>query len=114
MKKTLALVFVAAVALGFFAVVGAQTPGPPKTYTCSWNHDGVGVDSFAVLVDGAVATTTIACSGSGPERLCSTPLTMTTNVSHVVLVKAVNAFGEAAAPPFPAAPPKPPAGVGVK
>lgn len=118
MKQTLALVFVVAVALGFFAVVGAQTPGPPRTYTCYWTHDGTNADdSYRILVDGVAAVATVplsACTVAGAVRSCTSPLTMTTNVSHVVSVQALNIFGEASAPPFAADPPKPPAGVGVK
>lgn len=118
MKKTLALVFVVAVALGFFAVVGAQTPGPPRTYTCYWTHDGANADdSYRILVDGVAAVASVplsACTVVNTTRSCTSPLTMTTNVSHVVTVQALNIFGEASAPPFAADPPKSPAGVGVK
>jgi hypothetical protein len=110
----------AVVALVFLTLSGlwAQTPGPPRTYTCYWTHDGTNADDrYRILVDGVVAVDTVplsACSVAGTVRSCTSPLTMTTNVNHVVTVQAVNIFGEASAPPFAANPPKSPAGVGVK
>lgn len=109
----LALVF-----LAFWPVLRAQTPGPPRTYTCYWTHDGTNADDrYRILVDGVVAVDSVAlsaCAVAGTVRTCQSPLTMTTNVNHVVTVQALNIFGEASAPPFAANPPKPPAGVGVK
>jgi hypothetical protein len=96
------------------AVVHHAQSQTPRTYTCTWNHDGVGVEAFVVLVDGAAAPTTVTCNGAGPTRLCSTPLTMAASVPHTIIVKAVGAFGEAASDPFVAAPPSKPAGVLVK
>jgi hypothetical protein len=108
MRRVLVVsVFLLAVLLGFGLSLTAQ-PGPPKTYTCQWDHDGVGTDSYAIVVDGVVATTMLnsaaICPAATP-RVCSSPLTMTTNVAHVVTVKALNAFGEATSDPFSAAPP---------
>jgi hypothetical protein len=96
----------------------AQTPGPPRTYTCYWTHDGTNADdSYRILVDGVATVQSVplsACTVVNTTRTCTSPLTMTTNVNHVVTVQALNIFGEASAPPFAANPPKPPAGVGVK
>ena len=96
----------------------AQTPGPPRTYKCYWTHEGTNADdNYRILVDGVVAVDTVplsACTVVNTTRSCTSPLTMTTNVDHVVTVQALNIFGEASAPPFAANPPKSPAGVGVK
>jgi hypothetical protein len=105
--KRLSVVLVVAVilALGAFAVVRAQAP---RTYTCLWNHDGVGTDTYQILVDGTVSVTVpndVAHCPAVTPRVCSSPLTMTTNVAHVVIIKAVNTFGEASSDPFAASPP---------
>lgn len=104
--------------LGFLTVGHAQTPGPPRTYTCYWTHDGTNADdSYRILVDGVAVVQSVplsACTVVNTTRTCTSPLTMTTNVNHVVTVMALNIFGEASAPPFAANPPKSPAGVGVK
>lgn len=96
--------------------VSAQ-PGPPRTYSCSWTHDSAGgaADTFELVVDGAVSATlpASACTGT-PVLACTSPLTMTTNVSHTVLVRAVNIFGQATSDPFSAAPPGRPAGVVIR
>lgn len=114
MKTMLAVVALALMVVGLSVVPMAQ-PGPPRTYTCLWTHDPAGgaAESFEILVDGAVAVTVVpatACSGT-PVLACTSPLTMTTNVNHVVIVKAINIFGDAASVPFTAAPPARPAGV---
>lgn len=110
-------VFLLAVALSFGLSLHGQ-PGPPRTYTCLWTHDPAGgaAESFQILVDGAVAVTVnpaTACSGT-PVLACTSPLTMTTQVSHTVIVQAVNLFGEANSVPFTAAPPGRPAGVTIR
>lgn len=96
--------------------VSAQ-PGPPRTYTCQWTHDSAGgaAETFQILVDGAVSATlpATACTGT-PILACASPLTMTTNVAHIVIVRAVNIFGEASADPFTAAPPSKPAAVVIR
>jgi hypothetical protein len=113
-----AAVLAVVTSLVWLVPVRAQTPGPPRTYTCYWTHDGTNADdSYRILVDGVVAVDSVAlsaCAVAGTVRTCQSPLTMTTNVNHVVTVQALNIFGEASAPPFAANPPKPPAGVGVK
>lgn len=107
MKWRLPLVVFVVAALAAFAFTVHAQPGPPHTYTCVWDHDGVSTDHYEIWVDGAAAVANIQASAcmAGPPRVCSSPLTMTTNVSHVVLVKAVNAFGEASSDPFSASPP---------
>jgi len=99
-----------------FVPLDAQ-PGPPRTYTCQWTHDAAGgaADSFEIVVDGAIAATlpASACTGT-PVLACTSPLTMTTNVPHTVLVRAINIFGQADSGPFSAAPPGRPAAVVVK
>jgi len=83
-------------------------PGPLKTYVCLWTHDGAMTDSYVVLVDGQPALTisndSFRCPDATP-RVCRAELPMTTNVSHTVIVKAVNSFGEAASDPFVSNPP---------
>jgi hypothetical protein len=111
--KRLLLALSLVLVVGVFLVVPAQSQ-TPKTYTCSWNHDGVGVDNFIVLVDGAAATITVTCSGVGATRLCSTPLTMTTGAAHIVVVEAVGTFGTASSDPFDARPPVKPLAVVVR
>lgn len=110
-------VFILSIFLGFGLSSTAQ-PGPLKTYTCQWTHDGVGTDTYSILVDGAVATTmqnsAAVCPAATP-RVCSSPLEMTTNVPHVVTVRAENLFGSASSDPFSAAPPgSRPAGVVIR
>jgi hypothetical protein len=103
--RTLILIGLVAAVLGFYGVVMAQGP---KTYTCSWSNDGVGVDYYQILVDATVTVDSIpasACTGTGSGRTCSSPLTMTTGISHSVVVKAVNIFGSVSSSPFGAAPP---------
>jgi hypothetical protein len=108
--------FLLSVALGLGLSVSAQ-PGPPRTYTCEWTQDLIGraPDSFQILVDGAVAATVpmTACTGT-TTLTCSSPLTMTTNVAHTVIVKAINLFGEASSVPFSAAPPGRPEAVVIR
>jgi hypothetical protein len=117
--KRLLLSAAVLLALASLIPVQARQPGPPKTYTCSWNHDGAQTDAYLVVVDSVVVVTVSndasACAGSGAARLCTSPLTMTTNVNHTVLVKATNAFGEASSDPFSASPPgSRPAGVVIR
>jgi hypothetical protein len=117
MKTALAIVALVVMALGLSVVPAAQ-PGPPRTYTCQWTHDSSGgaAESFQILVDGAVSVTVnpaTACSGT-PVLACTSPLTMTTQVNHTVIVQAVNLFGEANSVPFTAAPPVRPAGVTIR
>lgn len=110
------VVFILSIFVGFGLSSTAQ-PGPPRTYTCQWTQDTgpAAVETFEVVVDGAVSVTlpATACTGS-PVLACSTPLTMTTNVPHVVVVRAVNLFGSAASVPFSAAPPGSPASVVIR
>jgi len=117
-KRRLIWSLVAGLILAFYVVTPAQTPGPPHTYTCYWTHDGTNADdSYRILVDSVATVATVplsACTVVNTTRSCTSPLTMTTNVSHVVTVQAVNIFGEATSPPFAADPPKSPAGVGVR
>lgn len=84
-------------------------PGPLRTYTCLWNHDGLNTDSYVVLVDGQPALTisndAFRCPVAGPPRECRAELPMTTGVVHTVIVKAVNVFGEAPSDPFVTNPP---------
>jgi hypothetical protein len=90
------------------AVTPLAQPGPVHTYTVLWDHDGVQTDSYSILVDGVVATTmlnTPAICPAATPRVCSSPLDMTTNVAHVVLIRAENAFGYGQSDPFSAAPP---------
>ena len=96
-------------------MVGVRAqPGPPKTYTLEWTHDGVGTDGYTVRVDGLVDMAAVAtCAGT--PRVCRRPLSMTTGVSHLVTVEAYNLFGGAVSSPFSAAPPSsPPSAVVVK
>lgn len=104
------------VSLALFALVvatTAQTPGPPRNYTLSFEHDGVNTTGYEVLVDAVVTPVTVTCNSATP-RVCSGPLTMTTNVSHTVIVKALGTFGEASSDPFGAAPPTRPGAVVVR
>jgi hypothetical protein len=113
------LVFLLAVFVGFGLSLTAQ-PGPPRTYTATWTHDGTAAvaDSFEIVLDGAVAVTVPnadpACTGTVAARACTSPLTMTTNVPHTIYVRAVNLFGQAMSDPFSAAPPSRPAGVVIR
>lgn len=114
----LALLCVAALLFGWTAVVQAQSQ---KAYTFFWYHDGVGTDSYNVVVDGGtpinVPSNSTVCVGTGATRLCTMPttITLTTNVSRTVTVSAVNIFGVNDSDPFPAGPPKgKPTGVGAK
>jgi hypothetical protein len=101
--------------MGIWGAVGVRAqPGPPKTYTLEWTHDGVGTDGYTVRVDGLVDLAAVpTCAGT--PRVCSRPLSMTTQVPHVVTVAADNLFGSAVSAPFSAAPPSsPPSAVVVK
>jgi hypothetical protein len=89
----------------WLGVLLAQTPGPPKTYTLQWNHDGANTDNYVILVDGVNTLTVPLTACTGTPKVCTSPLTMTTNVNHVVIVQAVNVFGAASSDPFSAAPP---------
>ena len=113
MKQVLWMLVVCAVLL--VGVVGMRAqPGPPRTYTLEWTHDGLMTDGYTVRVDGLVDMAAVAtCAGT--PRVCSRPLTMTTNVAHVVTIEAYNIFGSAVSPPFSAAPPSsPPSAVVIK
>lgn len=92
-------------AFGWTALIQAQSQ---KTYTFSWYHDGVGTDSYNVIVDAGtpLVVPMTACSGTGATRLCSASVVLTTNVSHAVVIEAVNIFGVNDSDPFPAGPPK--------
>lgn len=110
MIRRLLLVACVALLLGAltFTGVSAKQAGPPRTYTVTWTHDLVGVDAFTLWVDGTQvgqSVPTSACAGVAPTFNCASPLTMTTNVPHLVVVKAENLFGVAASDPFSAAPP---------
>ena len=98
------VVFLACVLAGYSLGVGEAQP-TTKTFTCEWTHDGLLTDGYRVLVDGVSAPVTPVCTGTGAARLCTTPLTMTLNVPHVVRVEAYNLFGSATSLPFSAAPP---------
>jgi hypothetical protein len=102
-RNTLIVILVA-VALLWIVPIMAQ-PGPVKTYTCTWSHDGAGTDGYVVLVDGVAVPTVATCAGAGAERTCTSPVAMTTNVPHLVTVRAENIFGSADSSPFSAAPP---------
>lgn len=91
--------------------VQAQTP---RTYTLSFQHDGVNTDSYVVTVDAGIVTVNVTCTGEGAARTCAGPLTMTQNVNHTVVVKAVGPFGEASSVPFVAAPPAAPGVVKIR
>lgn len=94
--------------LALFSLAPAAQPGPIHTYTCQWTHDGVNTDTYEILVDGVQATTmlnTVATCPAATPRVCTSPLPMTTNVAHTVIVQASNAFGSASSDPFAAAPP---------
>jgi hypothetical protein len=95
-----------------------QKPGPPKDYVLSFTHDGFATSAYVVTVDGAVTPvkelTGPVCSMVGDTRQCVGTLTLTTNVTHVVVVAAVNEFGEAPSDPYPTGPPKKPFGVSLK
>lgn len=113
----LALFTLVALALLSLIPVQARQPGPPRTYTCSWTHDGAQTDSYAIWVDGAQAVSVLVtnCTGTAPSLSCSSPLTMTTNVTHTVIVRAENAFGFAESSPFTSGPPgSRPAGVVIR
>ena len=116
-RSAVVVVFLAALLTGYALVPIEAQPGPPRTYTCQWTHDAAGgaADSFEIVVDSAVAATVpaSACTGT-PVLACTSPLTMTTNVPHTVLVRAINIFGQADSGPFSAAPPGRPAAVVVK
>lgn len=103
----LAVMVLLALAFGWTAALQAQAQ---KTYTFSWNHDGVGTDSYNVIVDGGtpLSVPMTACTGTvgDPARLCSAQLTLVVNVDHNVVIEAVNIFGVKASDPFSAAPPK--------
>jgi hypothetical protein len=101
----LAVCVMAALAFGWTSAVQAQSQ---KTFTFSWYHDGVGTDSYNIVVDGGapLSVPMTACTGTGSTRLCSASVTLTTNVDHTVLIKAVNIFGTNDSDPFPAGPPK--------
>jgi hypothetical protein len=115
--KTLLAVFALVFIVAGLSVVPTAQPGPPRTYTCLWTHDPAGgvADEFQMWVDGALSVTVppTACTGT-PVLACQSPLTMTTQVNHLVTVKAVNIFGEATSIPFTAAPPGRPAGVTIR
>lgn len=106
MKRPVLFTLVA-LALLSLVPVQARQPGPPRTYTCSWSHDGVQTDTYTIWVDGAqsVSVPVTNCTGTAPALSCSSPLTMTTNVAHTVIVKAENAFGWADSSPFISGPP---------
>ena len=112
--KTILLALVVVAVLGWWSTSFAQTP---YTYTCSWTQDGVNVESYTILVDGTAVVTGItasACTGTGAARTCTSPLTMTQNVSHTVIIRALGEFGQADSGPFSAAPPTAAAAVTVK
>jgi hypothetical protein len=113
MKQVSWVLLVCAVLLVGMVGMRAQ-PGPPRTYTLEWTHDGVGTDGYTVRVDGLVDMAAVpTCAGT--PRVCSRPLSMTTNVPHVVTVEAHNIFGSATSDPFDASPPRSrPAGVVIK
>lgn len=114
-KTGLALVAIVLMGLGLWTVGMRAQPGPVKTYTCQWTHDGAGTDGYVILVDGSSVATVATCAGVGAERTCTSPVAMTTNVAHVVTVRAENVFGSADSLPFSAAPPgSRPVGVVVK
>lgn len=102
--------------LASFALVVRSQPGPAHTYTLTWTHDGASTDTYTVFLDGALLLTVPndAAHCAGTPRTCSTPLTMTTGVSHTVVVRAVNIFGDAASDPFSASPPVKPSGVVIR
>ena len=107
MRKMIWAVVLAA--LVGFTVVHAQSS---VTYTLQWNHDGVNTNSYSVQVDtGTPVPLTYTCTGAGATRACNSTVTMTTSVSHNVIVIAVGTFGSASSAPFTAAPPTSPTGV---
>jgi hypothetical protein len=76
-----------------------QTP-QLRTYTLTFNHDGVGTSEYAMEVDGVRQTITPTCTGEGEARLCTALVQITYNVEHSVKVFAVGDFGEAGSLPF--------------
>ena len=50
MKRPVLFTLVA-LALLSLVPVQARQPGPPRTYTCSWSHDGVQTDTYTIWVD---------------------------------------------------------------
>jgi hypothetical protein len=113
--KTLTLLILVALALGVgYTATFAQTN---YTYTCSWQQDGVNTDAYTILVDGTAAVTGItatACTGTGAARICTSPLTMTQNVLHTVVIRSIGTFGQVDSDPLPTAPPGKALAVGVK
>ena len=66
-----------------------------NSYTLQFNHDGVDTDGYIATVDGVRVPITPTCTGTGAARVCTSPLTLTTSVTHTVNVIAFNVFGEA-------------------
>lgn len=80
-----------------FAATGlAQTPVPsptPATTSVAWDHDGVNVDSFKLLSDGAVVSTM-----PSTDRKAAFPAL--TPGMHTLVVQACNIAGCASSTPL--------------
>lgn len=93
MKRGVLVLFV----LLFATIASAQSA---QVYTLQFNHAGTDTDGYIATVDGARIPITPSCTGTGDTRLCTSPLSMSTGVTHTVTVIAFNAFGEGVSDPF--------------
>ena len=110
MRRSLFIAVLVLATLSTLVLARQQT----QTFACSWDHDGVNITGYAIVIDGTRTVVTPTCTGTGVARVCTAPITLTLGTTHTVTVAAFNDFGEAVSDPFVAGPPGKPAGVGVK
>lgn len=91
-----------------FWFTGIHAQNQLRPYTLTFNHDGIGVDSFDMEVDGVRSVITPSCVGTGDTRLCTSSIQLTYGIQHTVKVYAVGIFGEGVSAPFVCVLPKNP------
>ena len=79
------------------AQVPVPTPPPPSTQL-SWDHDGIDVDGFALVVDGMRQD--LGAVARQPDGSYAIPFPTLTRGNHILVVEAYNVAGRAASGEF--------------
>lgn len=87
------------------AEVMAQTPTPvpsptPASVRLAWDHDGINVDRFELVIDGGVPVSLGKLSPVSGQQY-ETPFPALTPGPHAIVVRACNIAGCSASTPFP-------------
>jgi hypothetical protein len=91
-----------AVALLIAGTAAAQTqaPSPPGNTRLAWDHDGLNVTSWELVIDGGAPAVVQATPFPNGSNSWSTPFPALTPGPHTLIMRACNIGGCAASDPF--------------